>query len=461
MPPKAAAGGSVKNRKESGGTGSPIQASKSVEEVVKGAKKKTKQGMSTEMIILIVCGVLFALFLLAVLFKSPVETEKPDSRSYLIQAVNYLTGNGATKNEEKGLELLIKSAKLGHPEAQHRLGYYYNVGTPFLEKDPEQAYHWFSQSAKQGFLDSMLNLGLALINGQGVEQNMAEGFKWWKKAANRGNPVALGNVGRCYEVGLGVERDLEEAVKYYKKGMLLNDAGSMYHLGNMHLKGINMVKDSSKAIELFNQAFSLNYVLAATALGEIYLLGTGVPADQNEAMRYLRIAAEKEEPKAQYYIGVMYETNEGADGNVIEVSQINMYGLPYDPNQAFQIYQAAAQGGSYDAMFRLSQILDTGKYFDADHQSALQWLLTAANGGHGPAAFEVYNKNGSNEYGGLLRLTKEEAERYLMYAVRDDSSIRKEALAILNELRENEAEDEGDEDEEDEEVEGELEEDAQ
>jgi len=424
---------------------------------IKSAGKK-KEGLSQNMIILIGAGILFALFILAVLLKSPTDTQTPDSRSYLIQSINLLTGNGVAKNEEKGLELLTKSAKLGHPEAQHRLGYYYNVGTPFLEKDVEQAYHWFSQSAKQGFLDSMLNVGLALINGHGVEQNMPEGFKWWKKAANRGNPVAIGNVGRCYEVGLGVERDLEEATKYYKKGLLLNDAGSIYHLGNMHLKGINSVKDVNKAIELFTQAFENGYLLAATALGELYFLGNGVPQDINEALRYLKVAAEKEEPKAQYYIGVMYENNEGPQGPV-EQGQPNKFGVPHDPGQAFQIFQTAAQGGSYDSMFKLAQILDTGKIVDADHQTAYQWLLTAANGGHGPAAFEVYKKNGSKEYGGNLQLSAEDAEKYLMYAVRDDSNIRKEALAVLNKLREAEMEEE-EEEEEGEEVEGELEDNA-
>jgi TPR repeat protein len=93
------------------------------------------------------------------------------------------------------------------------------------------------KAAKQGVLDSMVNVGLALANGHGVEANVPEAFKWWKKASNRGSPVATGNVGRCYEVGLGNDINLDKAMEFYKKGVLLEDGGSMYHLSNMYFKG--------------------------------------------------------------------------------------------------------------------------------------------------------------------------------------------------------------------------------
>jgi len=195
--------------------------------------------MSESKMVMIGFGVVGVILALVLVFKSPEAGSGSgvDSRSLVIQGVNYLNGNGVAKDEPKGIELLKRAATLGHPEAQHRLGYLYTYGSEETEKDLEAGYNYYLQAAKQGVTDSMVNVGLALANGHGVTADIQDALKWWKKASNRGSPVATGNVGRCFEVGLGQETNLDKAMEYYKKGVVLEDGGSMYHLANMYFKG--------------------------------------------------------------------------------------------------------------------------------------------------------------------------------------------------------------------------------
>jgi len=66
---------------------------------------------------------------------------------------------------------------------------------------------------------SMVNLGLAYINGRGILQDYAKGLEWITKAADAGHPLGYMNLGLLHEEGFGVKRDLEKARGYYQKAL--------------------------------------------------------------------------------------------------------------------------------------------------------------------------------------------------------------------------------------------------
>ena len=108
------------------------------------ASKKKKGGLDTQTVLMGLAGVtvLFAIVLFLKAPESPTGGAS-DSRNLLIQGINYLNGEGVTKDEEKAVEFLKRSAALGQPEAQHRLGYIYTYGTEAIEADPALAYDYY------------------------------------------------------------------------------------------------------------------------------------------------------------------------------------------------------------------------------------------------------------------------------------------------------------------------------
>ncbi|HRN04408.1 MAG TPA: tetratricopeptide repeat protein [Muribaculaceae bacterium] len=54
-----------------------------------------------------------------------------------------------------------------------------------------------------------------MVLGKHVTRDYEQAFRWWSKSAKSGNAKAIGNVGLCYQLGRGVEADSLQAVQYY------------------------------------------------------------------------------------------------------------------------------------------------------------------------------------------------------------------------------------------------------
>lgn len=83
----------------------------------------------------------------------------------------------------------IARAQTGNPRAQHDLAerYYDGLGAP---QDYEQAYHWFSTAARQGYAPSQSTAGMMLFLGRGTQKDPVEAFKWICLAARQGDAKA-------------------------------------------------------------------------------------------------------------------------------------------------------------------------------------------------------------------------------------------------------------------------------
>ena len=84
-----------------------------------------------------------------------------------------------------------------------------------VQEDKVKATEYYRQSAENGNITAMCNLGYCYYQGIGVEENDEEAVKWFRKAAELGQPRALFLLGECYEEGNGVAADLRRAREYY------------------------------------------------------------------------------------------------------------------------------------------------------------------------------------------------------------------------------------------------------
>ncbi len=156
----------------------------------------------------------------------------------------------------------------------------------------------------------------ALREGR-VDQGVAE----LERAARLGVTAAIWKLGRLYADGDGVVKDKARAFEYFRQ--LTNHpqaddsvgtpqarfvANAFVSLGQYYLEGIpNVVApDPAVAHQMFRYAAS--YFADSEAqynLGRLYLNGRGAPKDAIQAARWLQLAANKGEHRAQALLGGM------------------------------------------------------------------------------------------------------------------------------------------------------------
>jgi TPR repeat protein len=197
---------------------------------------------------------------------------------------------------------LMAKAQAGDAEAQCWVGRVYDEGR-VVQKDAEEAAHWFLKSAEQGYAPAQRLHGLlsARVNpsvgerwmlraaeqndaeaqfwlGVAYEQNwfgttyVREAVKWYQKAAEGGNPDAQVELGQKYEDGEGVEQSFKLAAEWYRKAAEhvpdLGGAGQgSNRLGLLYMEGRGVPQDYVQAYFWF----SLNGPEGNTAAAKSYL----------------------------------------------------------------------------------------------------------------------------------------------------------------------------------------------
>ena len=87
------------------------------------------------------------------------------------------------------LDWYLESAWDGDIESVFNLGYLYESGMG-VRIDESLALRWYEEAAGQQHADAQLRLGLMLIAGAGIDDDVNSGKQWVLKAASNGNKVA-------------------------------------------------------------------------------------------------------------------------------------------------------------------------------------------------------------------------------------------------------------------------------
>jgi hypothetical protein len=106
-------------------------------------------------------------------------------------------------------------AERGDVAAMRNIGHLYRWGQG-VEKDINQAIHWYRMAAEKGFSRAQANLAAIYLQGdEGIPVNYEEAHKWFAAAAVQNLAVAQYNLGLMYELGLGVEKNDARALGWY------------------------------------------------------------------------------------------------------------------------------------------------------------------------------------------------------------------------------------------------------
>ena len=85
------------------------------------------------------------------------------------------------------------------------------------------AIKWLRASAREGFSEASLYLGLILLYDDDLETNHTEAARWLRKAADANDARALRELGLLYAKGLGVVEDAAEAQRLMARSAAQGD----------------------------------------------------------------------------------------------------------------------------------------------------------------------------------------------------------------------------------------------
>ena len=131
--------------------------------------------------------------------------------------------------------------------------------------------------------------------------------------------------------------DYAAAVKEWSAQSATGDADALFNLGQAYKLGKGVQQDLIKAEQLFGQAAALGHLQAADNYG-LLLFQRG---DRQKGLPYIRAAADRGDPRAQYLLGVMHFNGEL---------------VPKDWVRAYALVSLAQQQGLAQAAGALTQM---------------------------------------------------------------------------------------------------------
>lgn len=236
-------------------------------------------------------------------------------------------------NVQKALELFIRSADLGYPQAQATIGALYLRGLPgLLERNTDEGIKLLSKAVRAKSLTARFNLGMAYYNGDGVEKNKYKASQWLR---------------------LAVQQNFSEA---------------QYSLGLLLLEGDDEIpKNTVEGLSLLENAAAQNHQLAREYLRK----RGGVPAQKAKQITPSSISEQRQ--------GIQQYDDEGR----IDLARKYYTGVGLEQNyaKAYELFKPLAQGGNAEAARFIGLMKLSGKGTDKNLKLAKEWLSVASQKG--------------------------------------------------------------------------------
>ncbi|STX29458.1 enhanced entry protein EnhC [Legionella beliardensis] len=400
------------------------------------------------------------------------------------------------------------AAEQGVADAGLPLAFYYAMDT-----NPEkqaQAFKVAKSEARAGNPSAAILLGLMYERGISVPANQVEAMYWYQQAPN--NPVHHFILGTYYSNGNGVSKSIAQARDLLQQSAAAGFAYANFNLAILRYQlGEDFLPELDKARQLGNSKAGLlladHYMLLANnpdnmkQAREIYqdfankgdkdaelklafLYDKGLGGEQNNelATHWYQLAADQDQPVAQYLLGqlyqlgrvdqtpnyelaktwynkaksnytpaavalgFLYETVDNDYNNAFnsysfaankqdKIAQYNlglMYEIgkdrPVDYPKAQELYSKAAEQGYAKAMAQLASIYFRGDLNKRDNQQALIWYRKAANLNDSQA---LYQLGLLSETGVSVNLDFKKAVSYYQKAANLGNEKAKLALARM------------------------------
>lgn len=210
----------------------------------------------------------------------------------------------------KAYEWFEKAAEAGDARGEFMLGLMYYQGDS-LAKNTSRARQYFELAAEKDYVDAQLYLGIIAYN----EKDYAAAVPYFLKAAEQEYLGAYTFLSAIYKRGgYGVEKDIPEAIKWYTRAGEQGHADSWNQLGVMYANGDGVNSDFGTAAGYFRKAINAggNNTMYKN-LAYLYREGgPGLSQNLEQAKRYYKIAGNRGDGEASYWVGLIYAEEQDA-----------------------------------------------------------------------------------------------------------------------------------------------------
>lgn len=287
----------------------------------------------------------------------------------------YRFGNGvendsvmAESYKTKTVEQLHKYAEKGDMYAEYCLGQIYEYGYCVKESEAE-AESWYRKSAEKGYAAAQCRYGLCHLwnsdtEGNGLNKEDASiVFTELKKSAEQNYPQGQFWLAECYGQGIGTPIDSAQWINWIKKAADNNEPNALREIGNCFLNGVKVPKDEKKGFNYLKKSTDMGNPSAGMDLAYCYFMGIGTTKNVDEAIRVILPVAE----------------NIGDDS--AQWALYRMYLEKNDIKTAIKWCTLAAEQDNPYAQYELAVLYQQGIGVKTNHKVAEQWYKKAiANG---------------------------------------------------------------------------------
>jgi uncharacterized protein len=176
-------------------------------------------------------------------------------------------------------------AAAASPRALYELGRAYAAN----QQMPE-AVNAYRKAADKGNTSAMVELGVLLATGSGVDKDQAQAQELLQRAAAAGNPRGVINLLALSNSG-GAPINPVQARAWLTNAAAANSAEAQFQLGLMNANGVGGPKDDVAARAWFEKAAAQNHAEALEWLGSFAESGRGGPRDKAAAKTYYEKSA--------------------------------------------------------------------------------------------------------------------------------------------------------------------------
>ncbi len=158
-------------------------------------------------------------------FQRAADRGDPTGKLFLGECL--LLGKGVPKDPIRAIELLTAASEFGEPRAMDLLAGIYRKGVPGLVlPNSAESLRLYSRAAELGNLDSLGNLGVLYINGEGVPKDQVKAANLFREGADKGSPLCMYFYAMCLEGGVGVTANRPSAVDWYLRAAKAGNASA-------------------------------------------------------------------------------------------------------------------------------------------------------------------------------------------------------------------------------------------
>lgn len=307
------------------------------------------------------------------------EAKKGDELSQFNLGVMYSRGEGTEKNGSRALEWYMRSAAQGYAPAQ------FNLGTVFLQgvstaKDEQKAAAWWKMAAEQGFVQAQFNIAGLYCQGIGVSRDIEQCKFWYGRAASNGDTNARKMLDRIRESEIvpkpeGETEKTAASVIAKSTSDKKQSAEKKTELTPVKVKStenqalVAQAENSLSEQKPSEKREKKTAVRRLSAEQQLQLSKAQAAFTRNNYMRAHDIwlpLAESGIAEAQYSLGFLYQSGWGPDRDLL---------------QAVAWYSRAAEQNETRAQFNLGVLLINGEDdVEQDTEAGILWLTRSADG---------------------------------------------------------------------------------